>query len=283
MSWNLLRLYGVSSRTNGTQSNCQTMSLSESSLRMSRHFHCMEMKLGEHHQKGTSIRGQLSTKDNKCPLDRYHQQQPTSILSSKTKLLPYVINENGFAVLVEDKFLQNALIDNDILKNQICGDLGRLSEELEEILSEMCSGDRAPLKDKFIEDLRRDRDLYKGQELRERLRVMRRRLDYPGMLSSDVILNLLLSYRQCEDFDAMVTLIEEIRALKLNQDILNVCMIQYLYAFALHRRNKNGDRDAALAVTEEVSRIFEDNTNLLFNVEMKLRNNEHTLSMNNPN
>ncbi|CAH8678904.1 unnamed protein product [Schistosoma rodhaini] len=116
----------------------------------------------------------------------------------------------------------------------------------------MCSGDRAPLKDKFIEDLRRDRDLYKGQELRERLRVMRRRLDYPGMLSSDVILNLLLSYRQCEDFDAMVTLIEEIKALKLNQDILNVCMIQYLYAFALHRRNKNGDRDAALAVTEEI-------------------------------
>ncbi|CAH8678908.1 unnamed protein product [Schistosoma rodhaini] len=81
---------------------------------------------------------------------------------------------------------------------------------------------------------------------------MRRRLDYPGMLSSDVILNLLLSYRQCEDFDAMVTLIEEIKALKLNQDILNVCMIQYLYAFALHRRNKNGDRDAALAVTEEI-------------------------------
>ncbi|CAH8627308.1 unnamed protein product [Heterobilharzia americana] len=81
---------------------------------------------------------------------------------------------------------------------------------------------------------------------------MRRRLDYPGMLSSEVILNLLLSYRQCEDFDAMVTLIEEIKALKLNQDILNVCMIQYLYAFALHRRNKNGDRDAALAVTEEL-------------------------------
>lgn len=81
----------------------------------------------------------------------------------------------------------------------------------------------------------------------------------------------------------MVTLIEEIRALKLNQDILNVCMIQYLYAFALHRRNKNGDRDAALAVTEEVSHIFEDNTNLLFSVEMKLRNNEHTLYVNNPN
>ncbi|CAH8564084.1 unnamed protein product [Schistosoma turkestanicum] len=175
-----------------------------------------------------------------------------SILSSKTKLLPYVINENGFAVLLEDKCLQNALIDNDILKNQICGDLGRLSEELEDILSEMSSGDRAPLKDKFIDDLRRDRDLFKGQELRERLRVMRRRLDYPGMLSSDVILNLLLSYRQCEDFDAMVTLIEEIKALKLNQDILNVCMIQYLYAFALHRRNKNGDRDAALAVTEQI-------------------------------
>ncbi|TNN20093.1 Mitogen-activated protein kinase kinase kinase 15 isoform 2 [Schistosoma japonicum] len=50
----------------------------------------------------------------------------------------------------------------------------------------------------------------------------------------------------------MVTLIEEIRALKLNQDILNVCMIQYLYAFALHRRNKSGDRDAALAVTKEI-------------------------------
>ncbi|KAH8867277.1 Mitogen-activated protein kinase kinase kinase 15 [Schistosoma japonicum] len=175
-----------------------------------------------------------------------------SILSHKTKLLAYVINENGFAVLLEDMSLQNALMDNDMLKNHICCDLRRLSEELEEILLEMNSGDRTPLKDKFIDDLRRDRDLYKGQELRERLRVMRRRLDYPGMLSSDVILNLLLSYRQCEDFDAMVTLIEEIRALKLNQDILNVCMIQYLYAFALHRRNKSGDRDAALAVTKEI-------------------------------
>ncbi|CAH8874423.1 unnamed protein product [Trichobilharzia szidati] len=175
-------------------------------------------------------------------------------LSRKTKLLPYVINESGFAVLLEDMCLQNALIDNEILKNQICADLRRLSVELEEILSEMSSGNRAPLKEKFIDDLRRDRDLYKGQELRERLRIMRRRLDYPGMLSSEVILNLLLSYRQCEDFDAMVTLIEEIKALKLNQDILNVCMIQYLYAFALHRRNRNGDRDAALAVTEELLR-----------------------------
>ncbi|VDP33712.1 unnamed protein product [Schistosoma margrebowiei] len=142
------------------------------------------------------------------------------------------------------------------------------------------------IKDEKMMDLYHIRCLTQLSILRllcTRLRVMRRRLDYPGMLSSDVILNLLLSYRQCEDFDAMVTLIEEIRALKLNQDILNVCMIQYLYAFALHRRNKNGDRDAALAVTEEVSHIFEDNTNLLFSVEMKLRNNEHTLSVNNPN
>ncbi|VDO63414.1 unnamed protein product [Schistosoma curassoni] len=77
MPWNLLRRYGVSSRTYGTQSNCQPMSISESSLRTSRHFYCMEMKLEEHHQKGTSIRGQLSTKYTEFPLDRYHQQQPT--------------------------------------------------------------------------------------------------------------------------------------------------------------------------------------------------------------
>ncbi|KAA0201167.1 Mitogen-activated protein kinase kinase kinase 15 [Fasciolopsis buskii] len=83
---------------------------------------------------------------------------------------------------------------------------------------------------------------------------MRRRLDDPEMLSTEVLLNMLLSYRDSEfevsaaDYDAMVTLVDDVRKLPMRSKMVELSMIQYLYAFALNGRKQPGDRERALSV-----------------------------------
>ncbi|KAF7493923.1 Mitogen-activated protein kinase kinase kinase 15 [Sarcoptes scabiei] len=112
------------------------------------------------------------------------------------------------------------------------------------------------LKEKFLTDLRKARETLSKDELAKALNDFRRKLENSeSLIASDVIHSLLVSYREVQDYHSMVTLIEEIQT---NSRFKFTPVIQYLYAFALSRRNQTGDREKALKRIDEALK-FEEN------------------------
>ncbi|XP_064629593.1 mitogen-activated protein kinase kinase kinase 15-like isoform X2 [Lineus longissimus] len=159
----------------------------------------------------------------------------------KDNFLPYTLDETDEAVLTD---ISGIKIISD--KMPRCKLWSKLRKGLKEIERDTC----AHLKEKFIADLRKAREAYKGEDLRKTLKAMRTRLDDPLLLSVDVVMNMLISYREIQDYDAMVSLVEDLDSLP-NNKITNSVGIKHLHAFALNRRNRKGDRDKALDVILE--------------------------------
>ncbi|XP_059838487.1 mitogen-activated protein kinase kinase kinase 5 isoform X1 [Hypanus sabinus] len=99
----------------------------------------------------------------------------------------------------------------------------------------------------ILNDIRKARELYSGKELAAELGHIRKRLDNVEVLSADIIINLLLSYRDIQDYDAIVTLVETLERLP-TCDLVDNLHIKFHYAFALNRRNLSGDRQSAIAI-----------------------------------
>uniref|UniRef100_A0A672LBM8 mitogen-activated protein kinase kinase kinase n=1 Tax=Sinocyclocheilus grahami TaxID=75366 RepID=A0A672LBM8_SINGR len=94
-------------------------------------------------------------------------------------------------------------------------------------------------------DIRLAREHFTGQALSQELGRIQMRLDSVELLSPDIVMSLLLSYRDIPDYDAIINLVETLNNLPM-------CMvtahqnIKFQYIFALNRRNHPGDRAKAL-------------------------------------
>ncbi|XP_045850849.1 mitogen-activated protein kinase kinase kinase 15 isoform X2 [Meles meles] len=106
-------------------------------------------------------------------------------------------------------------------------------------------------KETLLNDIRRAREKYQGDELAKELARIRLRLDNTEVLTADIIVNLLLSYRDIQDYDAMVKLVETLEMLP-TCDLADQHNIKFHYAFALNRRNSPGDREKALQVMLQI-------------------------------
>ncbi|KAL6488761.1 hypothetical protein MHYP_G00025020 [Metynnis hypsauchen] len=103
----------------------------------------------------------------------------------------------------------------------------------------------------FHESIRREirmaRERFSGESLSQELGRIQKRLDTVELLSPDIVMSLLLSYRDIQDYQSIINLVETLNNLPM-------CMvtaqpnIKFQYIFALNRRNRPGDRAKALSV-----------------------------------
>ncbi|XP_064381080.1 mitogen-activated protein kinase kinase kinase 6 isoform X2 [Dromaius novaehollandiae] len=107
---------------------------------------------------------------------------------------------------------------------------GRLAKLLEGIPTNPCGYFRETIR----RDIRRARELYRGEQLSQELARIQQRLDSVELLSLDIIINLLLSYRDVQDYDAIVALVETLQALP-TCDVAEQPNVRFHYAFALNR------------------------------------------------
>uniref|UniRef100_F6UTB5 mitogen-activated protein kinase kinase kinase n=1 Tax=Monodelphis domestica TaxID=13616 RepID=F6UTB5_MONDO len=102
-------------------------------------------------------------------------------------------------------------------------------------------------RESILSDIRKARNLYTGRELAAELERIRQRVDNIEVLSADIVINLLLSYRDIQDYDSIVKLVETLEKLP-TFDLASHHHVKFHYAFALNRRNLLGDREKALNI-----------------------------------
>ncbi|KAM5248074.1 mitogen-activated protein kinase kinase kinase 6 isoform 1-T1 [Ctenodactylus gundi] len=162
-------------------------------------------------------------------------------------LIPYVVTATG-RVMCGDIGLLRGLADGLVqagvgTETLLTPLVSRFARLLEATPTDSCGYFRETMR----QAIRQARERFSGQQLQQELARLQRRLDSVELLSPDIVMNLLLSYRDVQDYSAIIELVETLQALP-TCDVAEQHNVCFHYTFALNRRNRPGDREKALAV-----------------------------------
>ncbi|XP_038655370.1 mitogen-activated protein kinase kinase kinase 5 [Scyliorhinus canicula] len=162
--------------------------------------------------------------------------------------IPYMVTPHNKVYCCESSYmkgLSELMQPNfELLLGPICMPLADRFVQLLKVAHISCC---QYFRETILSDIRKARDLYSGKELATELGRIRKRLDNVEVLSADIVINLLLSYRDIQDYNAIVTLVETLDKLP-TCDLVDNLHIKFHYAFALNRRNLSGDRQSAISI-----------------------------------
>uniref|UniRef100_A0AAR5P235 mitogen-activated protein kinase kinase kinase n=1 Tax=Dendroctonus ponderosae TaxID=77166 RepID=A0AAR5P235_DENPD len=133
-----------------------------------------------------------------------------------------------------------------------------LYQKLKKQLQEVELQSKAYMKERFLADLKKINEIKTEPEKKEALLKIVKRLDDPNVLSGDTILNILLSFRDIQGYESMIHIVDGLKSVPAAQKYLNSYII-FLYAFALNRRKKDGDRERALGECIRALKTKENN------------------------
>uniref|UniRef100_A0A3B5Q971 mitogen-activated protein kinase kinase kinase n=1 Tax=Xiphophorus maculatus TaxID=8083 RepID=A0A3B5Q971_XIPMA len=194
----------------------------------------------------------------------YHDTDPDTAQSLKVRassgnyyFIPYIVTPNHEYMCCESDAQRRASEYMQPSWDNLLGPLCvPLTDRFTSLLKDIHVTSCASFKDTLLNDIRKAREKYQGEELAKELARIKLRMDNTEVLTQDIVMNLLFSYRDIQDYDAMVKLVETLETLP-TCDLATQPMIQFHYAFALNRRNSPRDREQALRVMLQVLQTSE--------------------------
>ncbi|XP_053566862.1 mitogen-activated protein kinase kinase kinase 5 isoform X2 [Bombina bombina] len=174
--------------------------------------------------------------------------QKNNMCTANYTFVPYMITPHNKVFSCESSFMKGLTElmqpNFELLLGPICLPL---VDRFVKILKLAQASSCQYFREAILNDIRRARNHYSGKELESELRRIRQRVDNIEVLSPDIIINLLLSYRDIQDYDSIVKLVENLEKLP-TFDMNAHHHVKFHYAFALNRRNLPGDRKKALEI-----------------------------------
>ncbi|XP_007557281.1 mitogen-activated protein kinase kinase kinase 5 [Poecilia formosa] len=158
--------------------------------------------------------------------------------------IPYVVSPQG-KVFACDATMMTCIKELMQPSLQLEPLLTPLVERLVHLLNNVHIQSSEYFRESLRQEIRLARERFSGKALSEELSRIQSRLDSVDLLTPDIVMNLLLSYRDVQDYDAMIKLVETLNNLPMCQAARHQ-NIKFHYIFALNRRNHPGDRAKAL-------------------------------------
>ncbi|XP_034553721.1 mitogen-activated protein kinase kinase kinase 5 [Notolabrus celidotus] len=175
-------------------------------------------------------------------------------------LIPYVVSPQG-KVFACDATIMTGIKDLMQPSFQLEPLLTPLVERLVHLLNNVHVHTSEYFRESIRYEIRTARERFSGQALSDELSRIQKRLDSVELLTPDIVMNLLLSYRDIQDYDSIIKLVETLNDLPM-------CVvgkhqnIKFHYIFALNRRNHPGDRlkalEAILPIVESGGKVASD-------------------------